>query len=244
MHMGANLEVASSKWPAAFCAFLAEASGAEAACVTRMLAIIKTNAFGIYSMAATDSTQAVSDPLHVAITDVGLSNMGLGLYLLVGRCNHECDPSAVWTFEDCAVDKTVSSATTPSALISHATSSGAGDLTRATSACMVLRALRPLRPGDPVTISYLLPRGRSQRGSRSYGSPIASTALARGARQRRQGGSLSAAALRAAPDACRFGGVGRASSERATHMRWIAAQPCWTNSRLQGHASIRRPPPS
>ena len=172
MHMGANLEVASSKWPAAFCAFLAEASGAEAACVTRMLAIIKTNAFGIYSMAASDSTQAVSDPLHVAITDVGLSNMGLGLYLLVGRCNHECDPSAVWTFEDCAIDKTVSSARSPSALISHATSSGAGDLTSATSACMVLRALRPLRPGDPVTISYLLPREpvstRQQKLRESY----------------------------------------------------------------------------
>ena len=46
MKMCANLDVATSKWPAAFCAFLSEAATAEgialdAALVTRMLAIIK-----------------------------------------------------------------------------------------------------------------------------------------------------------------------------------------------------------
>ena len=122
-NMAANLEVADSKWPLTFCTFLAEEAnrahrrggggggggGAPTLeAVVRMLSIIKTNAFGIYEAGVG-----------------GLSNVGLGLYPLFGRANHECDPSAVWTF----------------------------DGTQA-----VLRALRPLRAGEQVTISYVLSR--------------------------------------------------------------------------------------
>ena len=130
-NMGANLDVAQSRWPLAFCTFLveeaarqrvaAEEGGKSAArngsprpapptleAAVRTLAILKTNAFGIYDAQAD-----------------GLSNVGLGLFPLLGRANHECDPSAVWTFE---------------------------------RTCVVLRALRPLRSGEPVTISYVLSR--------------------------------------------------------------------------------------
>ena len=94
MSMAANLEVASGQWPTAFLDVLVGAANLDAslrpagapayvlANVTRLFAIIKTNAFGIYD-----------------VTAEGIRNVGLGLYLLAGLANHECDPSAVWTFE-------------------------------------------------------------------------------------------------------------------------------------------------
>ena len=122
MSMAANLEVANDGWPSKFCAFLAAEGDVAGEVVTRMLAIIKTNAFGIYSVG----------------TD-GLSNRGLGLYPMAGRANHVCDPSAVWAFE---------------------------------GETLVVRALRTVRAGDAVTISYLLPReplvARRQKLSESY----------------------------------------------------------------------------
>ena len=90
--------------------------------VCKLLAVIKTNAFGIYS-----------------ITESGLANVGLGLYPLLALGNHQCDPSGVWSFE--------------------------GDT-------IVLRATRPIRAGDAVTSSYLLPReppaARQQKLRESY----------------------------------------------------------------------------
>ena len=82
MSMAANLEVANDGWPAKFCTFLADAGEADGEAVTRLLAIIKTNAFGVYDVSAD-----------------GLANRGLGLYVMAGRANHVCDPSAVWAFD-------------------------------------------------------------------------------------------------------------------------------------------------
>ena len=87
--MAANMEVAESAWNQRFCAFLADAVNegegeprTSAAMVTKLLAILKTNAFGLYE-----------------VGEAGLSSVGLGLYPLVALANHECDPSAVWSFE-------------------------------------------------------------------------------------------------------------------------------------------------
>lgn len=93
MAMAANMELTAAKWPAAFVAALVEIandasvrpSGSPLLALTsvsRMFAIIKTNAFGIY-----------------AVGERGLHNVGIGLYRLAGLANHTCDPSAVWTFD-------------------------------------------------------------------------------------------------------------------------------------------------
>jgi hypothetical protein len=82
--MDAHAEAAASEWNQRFCACLADALGGRvpAASVARLLAIIKTNAFGVY--------RATRD---------GLVNEGLGLYPLVALANHACDAAAVWAFE-------------------------------------------------------------------------------------------------------------------------------------------------
>lgn len=84
--LAAEMALVESKWPLAFCTFLAEHASGERmplGAVMRMFAILKTNAHGIYRVGA----------------DGAMANVGLGLYPLVSLTNHDCDPSAVWSFE-------------------------------------------------------------------------------------------------------------------------------------------------